>query len=410
MPAAGIVFLLCVAEVLTMTGVAIYPALLPDLRALWDLTNTQAGLIGGAFFGGYMIAVPILVALTDRMSARTVHAAGCALLFLGSAGFALFADGLWSASLWQAISGAGLAGTYMPGLKELSDRVTGPRQSRAIAFYTSTFGIGTSVSLLIAGELSIVAGWRAAFGWSALGPALAAALLFLFLEPLPVRERRGDGSRALLDFRPVWQNVQARSFVLGYAAHCWELFGLRSWMVAYFAFVASREPEGLPWNWSAAAIASAINLLGPVASILGNEAAGGRRRRIVVAIMVASGLMAVAAGVGVRMPAAAAVMLITVYFLAIMSDSAALTAGLVEASDSAHRGAAMAVHSFAGFAAGLIAPVAFGLALDVAGGETGASGWIAGFGSLAVISWAGAVAVFLGSRPARRLSSVTALE
>ena len=397
MPAAGTVLLLCLAEVLTMTGVAIYPALLPDLRELWGLSNTQAGLIGGAFFGGYMIAVPVLVALTDRVPARTVHAGGCALLCLGSGGFALLANGLWSASIWQAISGAGLAGTYMPGLKELSDRVSGPRQSRAIAFYTSTFGIGTSLSLVIAGELSVAAGWRAAFGWSALGPAIAAALLFLFLAPLPARGRPAGQSRALLDFTPVWDNARARSFVIGYAAHCWELFGLRSWMVAYFAYVASRDPAGLPWHWTGPALASAINLLGPVASILGNEAAAGRRRRTVVAIMVSSGLMALTAGVGVRFPAAVAVALIAIYFLSIMSDSAALTAGLIEASDSAHRGAAMAVHSFAGFAAGLVAPVAVGLALDLAGGEGSPAGWIAGFGSLAAVSWAGATAVFLGS-------------
>jgi MFS family permease len=397
MSAAGTVFLLCVAEVLTMTGVAIYPALLPELRAEWSLSNTQAGLIGGAFFGGYMMAVPVLVALTDRMPARTVHAGGCALLFFGSAGFALLADGLWSAALSQAISGVGLAGTYMPGLKELSDRVTGPRQSRAIAFYTSTFGIGTSLSLVIAGKLGAAAGWRAAFGWSAIGPAIAAALLFLFLKPIAAPGRVVNRSRALLDFRPVWENARARSFVLGYAAHCWELFGLRSWMVACFAYVASRDPSGLPWNWTGPALASTINLLGPVASILGNEAAAGRRRRTVVGIMVASGSMALMAGVGVRLPAMVAVVLIAVYFLAIMSDSAALTAGLIEASESAARGAAMAVHSFAGFAAGLGAPVVVGLALDLAGGEASPAGWMAGFATLAAVSWAGAAAVFLGS-------------
>ena len=57
--------------------------------------------------------------------------------------------------LAQALLGAGLAGTYMPGLKELSDRTAGPRQSRAIAFYTSTFGIGSSLSLWMAGAAAL---------------------------------------------------------------------------------------------------------------------------------------------------------------------------------------------------------------------------------------------------------------
>ena len=34
---------LCIAEILTMTGVATYAALLPVLRAEWTATNTLAG-------------------------------------------------------------------------------------------------------------------------------------------------------------------------------------------------------------------------------------------------------------------------------------------------------------------------------------------------------------------------------
>jgi hypothetical protein len=33
------------------------------------------------------------------------------------------------------VSGAGLAGTYMPGLRLLADRIGGSRQSRYVAFY-----------------------------------------------------------------------------------------------------------------------------------------------------------------------------------------------------------------------------------------------------------------------------------
>ena len=35
---------------------------------------------------------------------------------------------------------------YMPGLRLLSDRISGPHQSRYIAFYTSFFGIGIALS------------------------------------------------------------------------------------------------------------------------------------------------------------------------------------------------------------------------------------------------------------------------
>ena len=125
--ALRVVGLMCLAEVLSMTGFAVYPAFLALLRDTWGISNSEAGFIGGAFFGGYMIAVPILSSLTDRFDARRVYMLSCALAGISAVGFAVFADGVVTAALLQALAGAGLAGTYMPGLKALTDRVAGPR-------------------------------------------------------------------------------------------------------------------------------------------------------------------------------------------------------------------------------------------------------------------------------------------
>lgn len=148
-----VVALLCAAEVLSMTGFSTYPALLAPLREAWGMSGAEAGFIGGVFFAGYMAAVPLLSALTDRIDARRVYFLSTLLAVAGTLGFGLFAEGVASGALFQAIAGAGLAGTYMPGLKALTDRVGGPLQGRFIAFYTSTFGIGASLSLVLAGVL-----------------------------------------------------------------------------------------------------------------------------------------------------------------------------------------------------------------------------------------------------------------
>ena len=81
-------------------------------------------------FGGYMLAVPVLSGLTDRMDARRVYLGSCLLAAAGLGGFALLAEGPATAGLLQAVSGAGLAGTYMPGLRLLADRIGGSRRSR----------------------------------------------------------------------------------------------------------------------------------------------------------------------------------------------------------------------------------------------------------------------------------------
>ena len=144
--------LMCVAESLSMTGFACYTTLLPTLMKAWGLNNSEAGLIGGVFYTGYMLAVPVLSSLTDRVDSRRIYVGACLLSAAGAAGFALLANGLWSALCFQFLIGAGLGGTYMPGLKALTDHLEGKAQSRATAFYTASFGVGSSISIVASGK------------------------------------------------------------------------------------------------------------------------------------------------------------------------------------------------------------------------------------------------------------------
>lgn len=381
-----------------MTGFAAFPALLPVLREAWGLTNAQAGLVSGAYFAGYMAAVPFLAAATDRIDARRVYVLGTLIASAGAAGFAALASGLVSGVLFQAVAGAGLAGTYMPGLKALSDRVEGRFQGRAVSFYTSSFGVGSSLSLLLAGSLAARFGWRVAFGAAAVGPLLAALLLW---NGLPARPAPSTTSppRGALDWRSVLRSREVVRYVLGYAAHCWELFGLRAFMVAFFA--ASASFGGWPGApWSGAALAAAINLLGPWASILGNEAAERvGRRRLIPAVMAASALLSVVAGASVTLAWSAVVAAVVVYYLAVMADSAALTAGVVAAAAPERRGATMAVYSWLGFAAGFVAPLVFGATLDAAGGDGRPAAWVAAFLTLGAVSAVASIVVARGGEP-----------
>jgi MFS family permease len=381
---------LCIAEILTMTGVATYAALLPVLRAEWTATNTLAGAISGAFFAGYMAAVPVLVSLTDRIAPRRVYVWGCGALTAGSIAFA-YAPGPFGAMVAQALLGAGLAGTYMPGLKELSDRTSGPRQGRAIAVYTSTFGLGSSLSLWMAGALQSYAGWRVAFLAAGAGPILAAAFVLIAL-PARTFVPSTVSHRGL--FRLVLKDRRIIGYVLGYAAHCWELFAFRSWMVAFLSFAAGGAALAAP------TIAALINLLGPPASISGNEIAAGRRLRVVRVLMVAGAVLACLTGLTARSGPIVVIVLMSLYMLAITADSAALTAGLIEVSPPAARGTAMAVYSFFGFAGAFMGPIVFGALLDAGGGAAAHRAWILAFAGVAAVSVAGIVALGQESRNA----------
>src|SRR5439155_9199640 len=84
------------AQMLAQIGAFALPALLPGYITRWDLSKTEAGWLVGIFFAAYVVMVPILVALTDRVPARRVYMLGTGLTMLAHLGFALVADGFWS--------------------------------------------------------------------------------------------------------------------------------------------------------------------------------------------------------------------------------------------------------------------------------------------------------------------------
>jgi MFS family permease len=379
-PAWRLIAWMCSAHVASMLGFSTYATLLPGLQHEWGLNNSGAGFISGVFFGGYMAAVPLLTSLTDRVDARRIYMVSSVAVALALIGMALLAQGLASAAALQFFAGAGIAGTYMPGLRALTDNVSGAAQSRAVSFYTAVFGFGTSLSILIAGALAAVLGWRWSFGLAALGPLVAGLMV---VSGLPPRKPQHLHDSHVLDFRPVLKNREVRAYIFGYSVHCWELFGSRSWLVAFFVFA-----QGIAITasaWSPVTIAATANLIGPAASVIGNELAMRHgRERVIWRVMLASGLLTCALGFAASLPWYLLVLLANLHLVLIMGDSSALTAGVVARADERMRGATMAVYSMLGFGAGFAAPLVFGIVLDLAGGNSSAAAWGFAYASLGV--------------------------
>lgn len=367
-----------------MTGFTAYTTLLPALQREWGLSNSEAGLISGIYYAGYVAATPVLTSLTDRVDSRRVYLIACLVSCLGAAGFMLFASGLASALFFQFLIGAGLGGSYMPGLKMLVDQLEGPVQSRSVAFYTSSFGIGSTLSILICGLIGAKYGWQAAFAYGAAGPVIAAALVSL-LMPRGRTRAASQSAPALLDFRPVLRNRKTLPYIIGYSAHNYELFGQRSWMVAFLVFTASLQPADAPMLVGAATLAALINLLGPVMSISGNELAiRFGRTRVIFTFMTASGCLACVLGYTAALPWVLVFLIMCVHYGLMLGDSAALTSGAVASAQPDERGATMAIYSFLGFSSAVLAPLVFGVVLDLAGGNRSLLAWGLAFASIGI--------------------------
>lgn len=376
--------MVCAAQVLVQIGAFFWPALLPTMMPLWGLTNSEAGWVTAIFYAAYLVAVPVLVTLTDRIDAKLVYLFGVGCTIAGHLLFGMFADGFWSALATRALTGIGWAGTYMTGLKLLADQVDAKLMSRAVTGHAASIGISGALSFSCAGLLAGLYGWRSAFLVAALSAGAAWSIAALAVprrkQPAPPS---GDGP-GLFDFRPVLRNRSAMAYALAYCIHTLEMNALRGWGVAFLAYVALSTGAG-ETRLSPTLVVTVLGLIGTAASVLGNETAirWGRRKLIAFA-MIAS--IVVGGSIGFLGTASypVAVVLLLLYGFIVWLDSSSLTAGAAGTAEPSRRGATLAVHSMLGYAGGFVGPLMIGFTLDLAGGMSRVA-WGAAFLVVAIL-------------------------
>ncbi|HEY7245240.1 MAG TPA: MFS transporter [Xanthobacteraceae bacterium] len=369
---------MCIGQLGSLLPHVTVPAIMAQsLMPLWGLSATEAGVMASALAFGYMLAVPVLGTLTDRIDARRVLAAGSALSGFATIGFGIFADGLVSATLIWGIAGIGFAGAYMPGLKALTDRLPPGDTSRSVTLYTASFSVGVGLSFLVAQLVAESFGWRAAFYVTGAGPLI---MLVVCIALGPSKPAAPHGH--LLDFAPVLRNRAALGYILGYGSHCFELYGMRTWIVAFWTFVMAQNGGLAPVG--PIFVSVVVTLLSMPASVLGNEAAlrYGRHCAITV-VMIASAAVALMIGINVTASPLSLLVLVLLYGLTVPADSGALTSGTSASAVSTHRGATLALHSSVGFGLSALGAWLAGAALDMAGGPGSPSAWLAVFSLLA---------------------------
>ena len=394
MQAKTLTIAMCVGQVGSLLPHVVVPAVMVgDLIPLWGLSNGQAGLLASAYAAGYMLAVPVLVSLTDRVDARRLLLLGSLANAAATIAFGLLAQGLLSGMLLWGLAGVGFAGAYMPGLRALTDRLDPGDSSRSVTLYTSSYSLGVGLSFLASQLIAQSLGWRWAFVLTGLGPLAMAAVAWRMAPRAPA----GRGG-ALLDFKPVLRNRAAMGYILGYGAHCFELYALRTWLVAFWAFVVARhgaqaavlDPIG---------VSVLVTLLAMPASIAGNELSirFGRHRAVTV-IQVLSAGVALSIGLAAGGSPLLLLVLMVLYALTVPADSGSLTAGMSASAQPQFRGATMAMHSCVGFALSALAGWAVGVALDAAGGNESPQAWLAGFAVMAAGIMLGPLALWWSRR------------
>ncbi|MFQ5885600.1 MAG: MFS transporter [Anaerolineae bacterium] len=357
---------ICVAEMGTMLVFLNYSAVLPLLQREWHLSSTGAGLVYSAYQIGYIALVAVLSALTDYVGPKRIYVGSALWAGLANLLFPFYASGLASAAILRTLTGFGLAGTYMPGLRLVSEKFATERRGRAVGLYVAAFGLGGTLSLLLTGLIASLASWRSAFVVTSFGPLAGGAIAFALLEG--ESEARGGTPRTKMAGvkENIFGNQSALLMILGYAAHMWELYGMRGWLPAFLTSSLVRSGQGLvAATGFGASLSAAVTVAGAVSTALAGYLSDRFGRvRTIVSLMLASSLCTSLLGWAWPLPLTLVVALSLVSSFLATADSSVLSTSVTELVPRESLGAAQALQSFLGFGTASISSLVFGYVLD----------------------------------------------
>lgn len=355
---------LSLSEIGTMLVLSNYAALLPILQKEWSLSSAQAGWIYSSYHIGYILAVAFLTSLTDYIRSRPIYILSA--LWAGFWGilFSLWAEGFYSALILRTLMGIGLAGTYMPGLRMVSERFASHERGKAIGIYVGAFSLGLSLSFFLTGLFNSLFSWRWAFFLTSLGPIGGGIIALFKMEGEKEKEIKEE---VRVPLGKVLKNRPALMMIGGYMAHTWEMFGMRGWMVAFL----TASLRALQFDFEKAVhlssfIAGVVILVGAVSNALGgilSDRFG--RTNTIIAIMLGSGLVSIIIGWTITLPFWLIILLSMLYGLLVTADSSSLSTGVTELAHPSGLGRTLALQSLLGFGSASLSPIVFGYILDM---------------------------------------------
>jgi MFS family permease len=337
---------LCLAVVLSLSSwfsaTAVAPDMIRDLSlqpgaGAWLTNAVQLGFVTGALLSS-------LVNLPDIVRMNRLAAASAALAGLANAAL-LLEPGLAGAVACRFVTGLALAGVYPPAMK-LAATWFQKGRGLALGFVIGALTAGSSLPHLFR-ALTATLDWKVVVTLAALSALLGAGLFLLV-----VREGPFPFSRAMFDPRQIGQVFRNRSLMLvnaGYLGHMWELYALWAWLLAYLA----ASPTAFSGN--VAGVGSLATFAALTAGVIGCIAGGILSDRFGRAVttagmMIASGTCALLVGFVFDGPVILLMLVVILWGMTVIGDSAQFSAAATELSDQHLVGTALSLQMGLGFA------------------------------------------------------------
>lgn len=317
------------------------------IAAEFRLTPAATAWLTMAVQGGFVIGtlVSALLNLPDIINARRLFAIGCVLGAATNAAL-VRADGATSLIACRAATGAALALVYPPGMKVAAGWFQKQRGA-ALGVLIGALTVGSAFPHLLS-SVSADVPWRTLM-WCASTLAVVGGLLVISLV--------GDGPYVATSapFDPgavarVFADRATRLATLGYLGHMWELYAVWTWMAAFasasLGFVAGSTPSS-PAGSALAFTMIASGAIGSVGAGWFADRIG--KARIAAWAMIVSGTCCAVAGFIFQAPAPWLFLFAVVWGVAVVADSAQLSALVAQYSPRDHVGTALTVQTCTGF-------------------------------------------------------------
>ncbi|NIR42031.1 MAG: MFS transporter, partial [Actinobacteria bacterium] len=266
---------LATAMVLAMSTWFAAAAVLSELRAEFDLSRTEGSWLTIAVQIGFVVgAVGSAVAnLADLIPPRRLVLIGSTVAAVANLTL-LVAPDLPSAMVGRAVTGAGLALVYPPGLKAASTWFR-RRRGLALGVLVGALTLGSALPHLVAALGGI--GWEETIvATSAL--TLAGGLVAEFVA----RDGPFEFATAVFDRRrilTVFRQQELRLATLGYFGHMWELYAMWTWFGVFYTDLLRDRGTDDAAQWASVATFFVVGA-GAIGSWLGGVISDRRGREL----------------------------------------------------------------------------------------------------------------------------------
>lgn len=365
LPKYQMLALICFGVVCSMTPWFAASAILPELKAAWDMSTNMASILTNAVQAGFVVGAlgVAFFNIADIFPSVRLMTVGAAVASFTSY-LIVFASNAEEATVLRFITGIALALVYPPAMKLTTTWFVRGR-GFALGLVIGGLTLGSAMPYLLRTLTSDIS-WQAVVMGAAI-ISLIGSVVFLAL----VREGPFPYSNAPMDLSQAGRVFKDRPISLanlGYFGHMWELYAMWAWFLVYVQAMLQENAMGDVARMAPLLVFVTI-AAGIGGAVLGGVLADKVGRTLTTAgMMVISGTCAALVGVVFDGPIWLFVVISIIWGITIIGDSAQFSAMVTEVADRSLVGTALAVQMGIGFLITIVSIQIIPLAAEMMGG------------------------------------------